>query len=37
LLRGGFGFWFSLGVACLVTASAYFGMVKLLELFGVRI
>jgi len=37
LLRGGFGFWFSLGVACLVTASAYFGMVKLLEVFGVRI
>lgn len=37
LLRGGLGFWLSLGVACFATAAAYFGMVKILELMGVRI
>jgi len=37
LLRAGIGFWLSLGIACLVTAGAYYGMVKLLEKLGVRI
>lgn len=37
LLRGGLGFWLSLGAACFATATAYFGMVKILGVFGVRI
>jgi len=37
MLRGGFGFWLSLGTACLATAAAYAGMVKILEMVGVRI
>lgn len=37
LLRGGHGFWPSLGVACFATAAAYFGMVKILGVMGVRI
>lgn len=37
LLRSGLGFWLSLGVACFATAVAYFGMVKILGVFGVRI
>ncbi len=37
LLRGGVGFWLSLAIACLATAVAYFGMVRLLGVFGVRI
>jgi len=37
LLRSGLGFWLSLGVACFTTAAAYIGMVKFLELLGVRI
>jgi hypothetical protein len=37
LLRSGLGFWLSLGAACLATAAAYFGMVKIWGVFGVRI
>ena len=37
LLRYGLGFWLSLGVACIATATAYFGMVKFLGAFGIRI
>ncbi len=37
LLRGGLGFWLSLSVACFSTAAAYFGMVKILGVLGVRI
>jgi hypothetical protein len=37
LLRGGVGFWLSLALSCLATAGAYFGMVRLLGVFGVRI
>ena len=37
LLRGGVGFWLSLAISCFATAVAYFGMVKLLGVFGVRI
>ena len=37
LLSGGLGFWLSLGAACFVTAAAYFGMVKILGIFHVRI
>jgi len=36
LLRSGLGFWLSLGTACLVTAAAYFGLVKILGILGVR-
>jgi hypothetical protein len=35
LLRSGLGFWLSLGTACLVTAVAYFGLVKILGILGV--
>jgi hypothetical protein len=35
LLRSGLGFWLSLGTACLVTAAAYFGLVKILGILGV--
>ena len=31
LLRLGWGFWYGLGVACLVTAAAYFGIIWCLE------
>jgi len=37
LLRYGLGFWLSLGVACFATATAYFGMIKILGAFGIRI
>ncbi|MFZ1546979.1 MAG: DUF3147 family protein [Candidatus Nitrotoga sp.] len=37
LLRCGVGFWFSLVISCFATAVAYFGMVRLLGVFGVRI
>jgi len=37
LLRSGVGFWLSLAISCLATAGAYFGMVKLLGVLGVRI
>jgi hypothetical protein len=37
LLRGGVGFWLSLAISCLATTVAYFGMVRLLGIFGVRI
>lgn len=37
LLRYGLGFWLSLGIACFATATAYFGMVKILEVLGIRI
>ena len=37
LLRYGLGFWLSLSIACLGTAAAYFGMVKILGIFGIRI
>jgi hypothetical protein len=37
LLRGGLGFWPSLGTACFVTAAAYIGMVKLLGFLDVSI
>jgi hypothetical protein len=37
LLRSGLGFWLSLGAACFATAAAYFGMVKIWGVFGVRI
>jgi hypothetical protein len=36
LLRAGVGFWPSLGSACVATALAYAGMVKVLAQFGVR-
>lgn len=37
LLRTGIDFWLSLIISCLVTAAAYLGMIKLLELLGIRI
>lgn len=37
LLRGGYGFWPSLAASCIATAGAYFGMVKLLAMLGIRI
>ena len=37
LLRAGISFWSSLGIACMTTAGAYFGMVKLLGVLGIRI
>jgi hypothetical protein len=37
LLRAGWTFWPSLGVACLATVGAYFGMVWLLERVGIRL
>ena len=37
LLRAGLGFWASLGASCIATAIAYFGMIKILEVFGIRI
>lgn len=37
LLRSGLGFWESLGASCVATALAYFGMVKILEVFGIQL
>lgn len=37
LLRNGIGFWSSLMMASAATALAYFGMIKLLELFNIRV
>ena len=37
LLRAGWGFWPGLGVACGVTAAAYFGMVWCLERLGIHV
>jgi hypothetical protein len=37
LLRSGWSFWPSLAFACIVTISAYFGLVWLLERSGVRV
>jgi hypothetical protein len=37
LLRNGLGFWVSLGASCIATAVAYFGMIKILGIFGIRI
>lgn len=37
LLRVGVNFWVSLSVSCLATTTAYYGMVKILGAFGVRI
>ena len=37
LLRGGWGFWPSLAASCAATALAYFAMVRLLGLFGIRL
>ncbi len=37
LLRFGFGFWTSLCASCVMTAITYFGMVRILEAFGVRL
>ena len=37
LLRSGWGFWFSLAVSSAATALAYFGMIKLLGIFGIRL
>jgi hypothetical protein len=37
LLRAGWGFWTSLGVACVVTAAAYFAVIWCLERLGIRV
>jgi hypothetical protein len=37
LLRSGFGFWSSLGAACLTTLAAYTGMLWALGRFGIRV
>lgn len=37
LLRVGLNFWLSLVTACLITALAYLGMIKLLTWFGIQI
>jgi len=37
LLRLGWSLWYALGVACLVTAAAYFGIIWCLEKLSVRI
>ena len=37
LLRTGWGFWSGLGIACVVTAAAYSGILWCLERFGIRI
>ena len=37
MLRAGVSFWPSLGLACLVTVGAYFGLVWALERAGVRL
>jgi hypothetical protein len=37
LLRARVDFWLSLTISCLATAAAYFVMIKLLGVFGIRI
>lgn len=37
LLRIGWYFWPSLGLACMVTAGAYFGLIQLLQRLGVNV
>lgn len=37
LLRTGIGFWIGLAGACIITAIAYLGMVKMLGFLGVRL
>ena len=37
LLRSGWGFWSSLGVACAATLAAYLAVVWCLERFGIRV
>jgi hypothetical protein len=37
LLRSGWGFWSSLGAACVATAAAYFVVVWCLERLGIRV
>jgi hypothetical protein len=37
LLRSGWGFWASLAISSAATALAYFGMIRLLALFGIRL
>ncbi len=37
LLRGGAGFWLSLGVSCVATAAAYFAMTWVLGRCGIRV
>jgi hypothetical protein len=37
LLKGGLNFWLSLLIAMVATAVSYFGMVKLLSLFDIKI
>lgn len=37
LLRSGWGFWSSLGVACIATAVAYFVVIWCLERLGIRV
>ena len=37
LLRSGWPFWISLGVACSITIAAYFGMISVLHRLNVRL
>ena len=37
LLRSGVNFWLSLSLASVATAISYFGMVKLLSIFGIKL
>lgn len=37
LLRVGLGFWVSLMIACITTLFTYFGMMKILNMIGVRV
>ena len=37
LLRSGLGFWFSLAASIAATALAYLGMIKLLDMLGIRL
>lgn len=37
LLRAGLGFWPSLGGACLTTVAAYWVMIRLLDILGIRL
>ncbi|MCK4493667.1 MAG: DUF3147 family protein [Methylococcales bacterium] len=37
LLRYGLNFWLSLSLSCLATSIAYFSMIKLLAVFGIRL
>ncbi len=36
LLRSGWNFWYSFGVACVATAAAYFGVIWCLQKFSLR-